>query len=192
MLRRQRSVGSMLVLASLCVAIGILMLTSVDTILVWSGRDPTLTGRTLIWQVTWELIQQRPILGYGYGAFWLEGGEPASVLQEAVRWATPTAHNGYMDLLLELGFVGLILFALSALMAILGLLAGIRHGDRALLLSCCASLAFVLLYNVAESAMLEQHHLLTFLYVWASATARNVGARHAGPAEWRASGSRAS
>ncbi len=167
--RRQRSVGVLLVLAGLCAAIGVLLLTSVEAVLVWSGRDPTLTGRTLIWQATWELIQQRPIWGFGYGAFWLEGNESASVLQEAVRWATPTAHNGYLDLILQLGFVGLILFALSAFTAILGLLAGILSADRALLLSCCASFAFVLLYNVAESAMLEQHQLLTYLYVWAAA-----------------------
>jgi O-antigen ligase len=184
--RRQRSVGALLVLAGLGAAIVVLLLTSVEAVLVWSGRDPTLTGRTLIWQVTWELIQQRPILGFGYGAFWLEGNESASVLQEAVRWATPTAHNGYLDLILALGFVGLMLFALSAVTAILRLLAGIRDGDRALLLSCCASIAFVLLYNVAESAMLEQHQLLTYLYVWAAAAGgREVAAmqraHHAAP-----------
>lgn len=185
MARRHHSVASMLVFGSLCAALGILLVSSADTVLAWSGRDPTLTGRTLIWREAWELVVQRPLLGYGYGAFWVDGSEAASRLQEAVRWSTPTAHNGYLDLLLELGVVGLTLFGLSASTTIFRILARVRSIERTLLLSCCASISFVLIYNLVESAMLEQHHLLTYLYVWAAAAARrdDIVARRASLAE---------
>lgn len=179
-LRRRPSAGSILMLAGLCVLAGLVLVSSVETVLAWSGRDPTLTGRTLIWEATWDLIQRRPILGYGYGAFWLESSEPASILQEAVQWATPSAHNGYLDLVLELGLVGLVVFGLSACVAIVSLLGRVRHREREILLPCSAAIAFVLLYNVAESAMLVQHHVLTFLYVWAAVMcSRDAGDRSA-------------
>jgi exopolysaccharide production protein ExoQ len=170
---RRGSLGSTLVLASSCAAGGVLLLSSLDTVLAWSGRDPTLTGRTLIWSEAWALIEERPVLGHGYGAFWVESGEPASLLQAAVQWATPTAHSGYLDLLLQLGVVGLILFLLSACTTLFRILALVRSGDRELVLSCCAAISFVLIYNVVESDLLVQNRLLSFLYVWAAAAARN-------------------
>ena len=158
---------------------------SLDTVLAWSGRDPTLTGRTLLWHEVWELVRERPLLGYGYGAFWAESSEPASLLWEAIGWAVPTAHNGYLELLLELGVVGLTLFVLSVSTTIFGILARIRLIERALLLSCCAVISFVLIYNVVESTLLEQHDILSFLYVWAVAAARggDIGAWRAPTAE---------
>lgn len=72
-----------------------------------SGRDATLTGRTGIWQtVLSESIN--PLIGTGYTAFWL--GERLDRI-----WAkyplTPLlqAHNGYIEVYINLGLVGLIL-----------------------------------------------------------------------------------
>jgi exopolysaccharide production protein ExoQ len=76
------------------------------------GRDRTLTGRTLLWQEVWERILDQPILGYGYSGFWrgLEG--PSGEVWIATGWQPPHAHNGYLDIWLQLGFVGLLLTVL--------------------------------------------------------------------------------
>jgi O-antigen ligase len=74
------------------------------------NRDPTLTGRTDIWQAVLISIFKHPLLGYGYGAFWLGlKGESANVVL-AVKWALPNAHNGFLDIWLSLGGLGLALF----------------------------------------------------------------------------------
>lgn len=169
--RRVSEPGSAIALAGLTVCLAILLVSSADTVLALGGRDPTLTGRTLIWQEAWDLFQQRPLLGYGYGAFWSDNSEPASIIQEAIRWRTQTTHSGYLDLLLEFGVAGLLLFGLSALLTVLRLAIHLRQIDRTRLLFCCGSLSFILIYNVVESALLEQNHILTVLYVWVVAVA---------------------
>jgi len=78
------------------------------------GRDETLTDRTLIWELLTEFGHERPWLGRGYGAFWFSDVS----LWFADRWgALDHAHNGYMDLWLELGYVGVAAFVLLLLAA---------------------------------------------------------------------------
>jgi O-antigen ligase len=65
------------------------------------GRDTTLTGRTDIWRLLMPKAAQNPILGQGYGSFWVKHDLPWPWLNEG--------HNGYLDVVLELGGVGLVL-----------------------------------------------------------------------------------
>lgn len=74
------------------------------------GLDASFTGRTDIWAVAIDYIRQRPILGYGYQAFWRSDTLMSSIA-DSNSWATtaPAAHNGYFDLLLAGGIPGLVL-----------------------------------------------------------------------------------
>jgi exopolysaccharide production protein ExoQ len=74
------------------------------------GRDATLTGRTRLWAMLLPVIANRPILGYGYGAFW-SGLKPEVLsLWIGAGRLVPVADNGYLDLGLSLGAVGVCLF----------------------------------------------------------------------------------
>lgn len=85
-----------------------------DPILAALGRDATLTDRTVIWELVADFGWERPWLGHGYAAFWTS--RAAYVFGD--RWTDlDHAHNGFMDLWLELGFVGLAAFALLLLSA---------------------------------------------------------------------------
>jgi exopolysaccharide production protein ExoQ len=76
------------------------------------GKDPTMSGRTGIWQAVLHYIQERPFFGFGRSAFWAQGSIYAIRAGERVgaRYVPPHAHNGFLDLLLDVGFVGLGLF----------------------------------------------------------------------------------
>ncbi|HTG43662.1 MAG TPA: O-antigen ligase family protein [Verrucomicrobiae bacterium] len=63
------------------------------------GRDTTFTGRTEIWEELIPIAMNSPILGCGYGGFWVK----------PVETGVNEAHNGYIDVLLEQGIVGLLL-----------------------------------------------------------------------------------
>lgn len=78
------------------------------------GKDPSLSGRTGIWQVVFLSIVKRPILGFGYNAFWVAGNGEVPMLQAASGDShLSNAENGVLGLWLELGLVGLcILFGL--------------------------------------------------------------------------------
>jgi exopolysaccharide production protein ExoQ len=69
------------------------------------GRDPTLTGRTRIWQILLSM-HTNPLVGTGYESFWL-GPRLQWVWQQA--GAINEAHNGYLEVYLNLGAIGLFL-----------------------------------------------------------------------------------
>lgn len=69
-------------------------------------RNETLTGRTDIWSYLVPYVMESPILGYGFGGFW----------NDEHRAATSShAHNGYLDIIINIGFFGLILFSIFLL-----------------------------------------------------------------------------
>ena len=90
------------------------------------GKDPSLTGRTDIWDSLMRKVADRPWTGYGYGAFWGREGEsvPADWVRKETGWTVPSAHNGWIDLLVQLGWPGTIL--VGALMSGTALVAVLR------------------------------------------------------------------
>jgi exopolysaccharide production protein ExoQ len=73
------------------------------------GRDTTLTGRTVIWERVLGM-GSNPIIGTGYSSFWL--GERGEFLLD-LNWQRLTqAHNGYIEVYLNLGLIGLGLLVL--------------------------------------------------------------------------------
>lgn len=72
-------------------------------------KSTDLTGRTEIWALVLLSIKQHPIFGIGYGAFWLGEGSPSQYIINVLHWIPLQSHNGYLDILNELGITGLIL-----------------------------------------------------------------------------------
>lgn len=74
------------------------------------GKSPDASGRFSIWQSVWELINQRWLLGWGWISHWIPGVEPYEGL--AVIDGVPYyhAHNAFLDVWLQLGLIGLVIF----------------------------------------------------------------------------------
>jgi exopolysaccharide production protein ExoQ len=155
---------------SACVLVGgsvaLLLVSQSDRILVAMGKDPTLTGRTPMWDIVLEMILRRPWLGYGHSSFWLDGSDsPAAEVQAFLQWETPHAHNGYLDLGLELGLVGLSIFLIGFAGAFVKSVAALRAVRTADALWPIMYLSFILLYNVTESGLAVRHSIYWVLYV---------------------------
>ena len=76
-----------------------------------TDKSSTLTGRTQLWQLMWAEIVRHPMLGTGFGGFWVGQDGPSGALGRRLDWGPPTqAHNGYIDGLNEIGAVGMLLF----------------------------------------------------------------------------------
>lgn len=95
------------------------------------GRDETLTGRTEIWAIMIPLAMKHPIIGYGFGGFWTNTTRSL---------ASSHAHNGYLEVILGLGFIGLIV-------------------TSAFLLECCRR-AFVLIEDNDEYGIIFLCYLI--------------------------------
>jgi O-antigen ligase len=73
------------------------------------------TGRVDIWTVGWRMVESAPIQGVGAGNFTVSSIhyllEPGALLRDDFIVDTPkVAHNIYLQVLAELGVVGLVLF----------------------------------------------------------------------------------
>jgi putative inorganic carbon (HCO3(-)) transporter len=83
---------------------------------IFAGEDRTGTGRLNAWRGAWTSIEERPILGLGYGSFLPSANElmlrtPGVDLQnQGLRPRGLYAHSAYVGTAAELGIPGLILF----------------------------------------------------------------------------------
>lgn len=76
-----------------------------------TGKDATFSGRTHIWAVLREHISHHPLLGTGYGAYWIgpvPGSPSLDTMLKYSNYYPSEGHNGYLDMLNDLGAVGLV------------------------------------------------------------------------------------
>jgi hypothetical protein len=81
-----------------------------DSALSVLGKSSDLTGRLDIWADVSELAARRPWFGWGYSSPWLPGAVPFDepVVRNGVEQLQ--AHNAWLDVWLQLGVVGVVLF----------------------------------------------------------------------------------
>jgi exopolysaccharide production protein ExoQ len=74
-----------------------------------TGKDGSLSGRTIIWDIIKEHIQAAPYLGSGYAAYWLGPieGTPSYVFVYRMFFYPSESHNGYLEIVNDLGYLGL-------------------------------------------------------------------------------------
>jgi exopolysaccharide production protein ExoQ len=81
--------------------------TLLSPIAAITGKDLTFSGRTGIWEIINRHIALRPLLGSGYGAYWVQIPESPSMEMLQRLYFYPTeSHNGYLDVINDLGYVG--------------------------------------------------------------------------------------
>lgn len=125
------------------------------------GKSSDLTGRTEIWEYMWLEIEKHWAFGLGYGSFWLGPGSPSQELVSHFYWNPNSAHNGYLEVLNELGAMGFGLFVLMLLNHAVNVIRLVRI-DRPKFAFHLALLVVFLLSNATESTALR---ILLFLQV---------------------------
>lgn len=127
------------------------------------GRDASLTGRTKVWNLTLTMARERLWFGHGYATFWPRAqAVPQPVSPHPDRWPLRHPHNGFLELLFELGLVGVVVFLVPFLFVLRRALA-LSVAGRARLWPL-AYLLFLAFSNVAESGLLR-HKIFWALYV---------------------------
>jgi exopolysaccharide production protein ExoQ len=111
---RKPAFVNIMVLASLGVAFSALFLSVGTGMLTDLGRDSTLTGRTNIWHFALGMVES-PVLGTGFESFWL--GPRLARMMVLIDQGVNQAHNGYIEVFLNLGWVGIALLTVILLNA---------------------------------------------------------------------------
>jgi exopolysaccharide production protein ExoQ len=86
-------------------------------------KDPTLTGRTYLWYRAHDLIAEKPWLGRGFYAFWRQGNTDAEGLWQYAGITGRSGfnfHNTLVELMVQLGVAGAVVFCLVGLIGLLG------------------------------------------------------------------------
>jgi exopolysaccharide production protein ExoQ len=113
------------------------------------GKDPTLTGRTDIWNLVLSL-KANPLVGTGFESFWLG---PRLEKMWAVYWWHPIeAHNGYLEVFLNLGWVGIACFAALIVSGYRNAFAAFRRKPQTNGIRI-AFLVIAVIYNLTESSV---------------------------------------
>jgi O-antigen ligase len=148
----------------------ILLLFNLNFIFSLVGRDTSLAGRIPLWidliSRTWTA---KPILGYGFGALWNQEAFRIS-MQTRLGWRYPVyfGDNGYLDILLNTGLIGLSLFVVF--FVITGARCGRVFMKSSSLMGLVPLLIFVyvLLANISYSFLLEVDQFVWMLLVVAA------------------------
>jgi O-antigen ligase len=106
---RRPAVVHLLIFGAISTAIAALFLDLGSALLSTMGRDPTLTGRTDLWRHVLPM-NQHSLIGTGFASFWL--GPRLESLWSIYWWQPTESHNGYLEIFLNLGWVGVVLFAI--------------------------------------------------------------------------------
>lgn len=128
------------------------------------GKDLTFTGRSRIWSYAWDMIQERPWLGYGYSSQWSSLGSETGFIWRVVGWEAPNSHNGFLELWLGLGFIGLSIFALQFLCGLFRAVSLIGQSRTPEFFLPFLSLLYTVFTNLTESTLLDRNSIYWVLY----------------------------
>lgn len=176
------AVSGLWLMAAGAAVIGIALALFPDLFFGLVGKDATLTGRTKIWQAILRQSALQPWEGYGYGAFWkLRPEGPSAWVQLQANWKVLAADNAWLDMLVQIGRIGIGLFVLTVVFfippAVRSIFGKGPEGYWAPLL-----IITLLLTSITESVLLKQNDLTWVIYV--ATLAKLLQAREPEPHRW--------
>lgn len=90
--------------------VGSVIFAPIHSLIAHIMSDPTFTGRDVIWSFAVDHVAQRPLFGFGFESFW---GMPDLIADwnylQSWAYRASDAHNGYLNLAVTTGIVGLLL-----------------------------------------------------------------------------------
>jgi exopolysaccharide production protein ExoQ len=146
--RRRPAAVHALVLVLILTAGAVVLLGGDEGVVHALGRNTTLTGRTDIWKLVIPMTPN-PMIGAGFESFWL-GPRLEELWRKIPNLYLNEAHNGYIEVYLNLGWVGLALIMLMFINGYRRSIATFRR-DPALGGLLLASVLATALYNLTEA-----------------------------------------
>ncbi|MGD9667552.1 MAG: O-antigen ligase family protein [Hyphomicrobiaceae bacterium] len=138
--------------------------------------DPTFSGRTIIWDWVETQAALKPWLGWGFHSFWFVPNSPSFNAPGFVR-DMPASHSGYLDMRLETGYFGLLLF-LAFIVATLYSLERVRQHHPDWGPPFLSLFIYVLVMNLLETIWFVQYDPLWILFLLLAANAARYEATH--------------
>lgn len=146
----------------------------IQTLFDLAGRDLTLTGRTDLWKDVLSIASHNLFLGVGYDSFWMDGS--LNGLWDIYIWQPNQAHNGYIDIIANIGVLGFVLMICTTFSAIINISSQFSENyDLAKLRM--VFLTTILISNLTESTLCRGENNVWFFYLLVVFTISNHIAR---------------
>jgi exopolysaccharide production protein ExoQ len=130
-------------------------INDLGTLTALLGKSPTLTGRVELWQVVLPYGAQKPWFGYGYGAFWIADSPLTQEIWRILNsYHPPHAHNGWIEIYLELGLAGCVLVALQLVQMLAGAWRAVTQGRDIDAPYVLVIVVMILLFNIVEADLI--------------------------------------
>lgn len=130
------------------------------------------TGRGQIWSALYLYAQTHALLGAGFSSFWNIGGDsPIFIYGTGYTTMVTVGHNGYLDLLVTVGWPGALLIVWAVLMWPLIRVVSMDRLDPAKGAMLCSMLLFCIGHNVTESSLFERDSFVGLFAVFAASFA---------------------
>jgi exopolysaccharide production protein ExoQ len=168
---RRPTIIHLSVAAIILVSFSVLFLGIGGDALQGMGKDATLTGRTDIWRLVLGLTGNSWI-GAGFESFWLPGWRRDKIW-DAYWWHPNEAHNGYIEVFLNLGWLGVALLVLILLSGYRNIMLSLRRDGEIGRLSLAYFVVSVV-YSFTEAGfrMLDPVWLTFLMAIMAISTTR--------------------
>jgi exopolysaccharide production protein ExoQ len=151
--RLGRKPATVHLLVAAAVSISLISLFLAPVMLGTLGRDSTLTGRTDIWILALGMAGN-PLVGTGFESFWL--GTRLEKVWNLYRFHLQEAHNGYLEIYLNLGWIGVALLASLLITGYRNLIAAFRRDPETASLKIAYFLVAII-YNLTEAGFRSQN-----------------------------------
>jgi exopolysaccharide production protein ExoQ len=165
--RAKRTVPLWVVLLVPALIVVVLVGINYATVATLFGKDPTLSGRTELWAAVVDAIKLRPWFGYGYAVFWGKPGlQTLATASASAYGSVPVhAHDGYLDLALDLGIVGVLIFAYGLIKMIWLAVSTARDESYEGSAWPLMFVVYYVLFNVTESNLLISRAFLWLPFI---------------------------
>lgn len=122
----------------------------------WLDKDVTLTGRVPLWQNLLTVVWERPLLGHGYRATFGGYFSPVHEVWIQNQWNPSHAHNAILQIWLEIGLVGAVIYLVLYFRAISRAVKVATRVDGAVGLWPLVFLTTTMLVSITESGMTSE------------------------------------
>lgn len=162
--------STMILLLSSGMIFAFYAVTNLENLTGLVGKDPTLTGRVPLWVLSVVMALRRPWVGYGFNAFWLPDDFYTRRIWHLIHWMPPHAHNGFLELWLELGLIGTGFFLSLFIYYLAKAVAYLRKSPDSTAAWPLIFLVFLFFASLTESEFLGSNSAAFMLFVAAAAT----------------------
>ncbi|OZF55495.1 O-antigen ligase [Rhodococcus sp. 14-2470-1a] len=157
--RMSSSSLSVVSVVALAGSVWLVLMTPLSEVSVALGRSSDLTGRTEIWTAVIREIGRGPWFGTGFMAAWRSNNPATQRIWHDIGFHAGHAHNGYLDLVLQLGVVGTFLVMIILIWMVVSSVAMFSDTKSAYYGWVFAISVSQLVYNITETR-------ITFGVVW--------------------------